>query len=76
LKPFTTLVESSAPCPAICPPITIRTATIDATAPITVIAVAAALGKPHLPFLSALATGNISAVSRIATATGMTTSER
>ena len=29
LKPFTTLVDSSAPCPAICPPITIRAATIE-----------------------------------------------
>ena len=37
-------------------------------------AVARAFGKPH--FRSILATGNISAVSKMATATGINTSER
>jgi hypothetical protein len=76
LKPFTTLADSSAPWPAICPPMTIRAATIAAIAPSTVIAVAAARGNPHLPFLRASATGTISAVSRMATATGIMTSDR
>src|SRR5512133_1014010 len=76
LNPLTTLADNSGPWPAICPPITISTPTIAATAPSTVIAVAAALGNPHLPFLSALATGNIRAVSKMATATGIKTSDR
>jgi hypothetical protein len=76
LNPFTTLADSSEPWPAICPPITIRAATIAAIAPRTVIAVAAARGNPHLPFLRASATGSMSAVNKMATATGIRTSDR
>ena len=49
LKPFTTFVDSSGPCPAICPPITIRTPTIEATAPSTVMAVASGFRQTPFP---------------------------